>query len=383
MPDFPLFPRLPAATVAVGLACATPLTAQILYDIVDLGTLNEHESTVEGINNSGQVAGTFTDENFDEHAYRYDADTDTMIDLGTLGGTEAEAYDINNNGEIVGQADTSDYGEPYHAFLYSNGNMIDLGTLSGDEDSRARAINDQGDLIGSSSNSYGYGPEIYRPSGGPMIALDDQFYTSDINNNRVIAGGYNTDDGLKAAIRTPDGTITTLPGFVAVTSGDTANAINDDGVVVGWARNVDNDRHAFVYENGTMTDLGTPDGFSGETYTSYAYDINAAGEIVGYFDGDGFYYDPVSGTMTALTDVIDLENSVFDNIISAYGINDQGWIIGEAYTNSGDEHGFLLKPVSAVPEPTTSALGFGAIAGLLVLIRRRRTGLVFSAAARQ
>jgi probable HAF family extracellular repeat protein len=51
-----------------------------------------------------------------------------------------------------------------------------------------------------------------------------------------------------------------------------ANAINDQGRVVGWSETRSGNTHAFLWQNGTMRDLGT---FGGST--SVAWDINRAG----------------------------------------------------------------------------------------------------------
>ena len=52
------------------------------------------------------------------------------------------------------------------------------------------------------------------------------------------------------------------------------NAINDHGQVVGMSKNASGDRRAFLYENGTMMDLGISS-FDG------AKAINNRGQIVG------------------------------------------------------------------------------------------------------
>ena len=56
-----------------------------------------------------------------------------------------------------------------------------------------------------------------------------------------------------------------------------ANAINNKGQIIGWSSNMYNERHAFLYENGTMKDLGTLEGVHSD-----ATDINESGTIVGH-----------------------------------------------------------------------------------------------------
>jgi hypothetical protein len=83
-----------------------------------------------------------------------------------------------------------------------------------------------------------------------------------------------------------------------------------------------------------------------------AFGINAAGQIVGEYDGHGFL--DVSGSFTT----IDVPGA---SSTGAHGINGAGQIVG-VYTDSGGAHGFLA---TAVPEPSALALlGTGAV-GLL------------------
>jgi probable HAF family extracellular repeat protein len=65
--------------------------------------------------------------------------------LGTLGGRESRAYAINQGGQIVGTAQNA--GGVWRAFLWENGQMRDLGT-TGPPHSEAVAINDQGVVTG-------------------------------------------------------------------------------------------------------------------------------------------------------------------------------------------------------------------------------------------
>ncbi|HET7552439.1 MAG TPA: hypothetical protein VFK04_14210 [Gemmatimonadaceae bacterium] len=76
--------------------------------------------------------------------------------------------------------------------------------------------------------------------------------------------------------RTPRSITITNLGSLGGTLGGEASAINSAGQIVGYSYTSDGDPHAFLWENGVMTDLGTLGGRS-----SFATDINEAGEIVG------------------------------------------------------------------------------------------------------
>lgn len=108
-----------------------------------------------------------------------------------------------------------------------------------------------------------------------------------------------------------------------------ANSINYSGQIVG-----NSGPHAFLYDNGKITDLGTLGG-----PTSYAYGVNLQTQIVGYADtavGTTHAFLSDHGTMTDLG-TLGGANSY------AYGINDLGQIVGQAQTATGSYHAFLFQ----------------------------------------
>ena len=151
--------------------------------------------------------------------------------------------------------------------------ITDLGAFLGTTSSYGGALNSQGQVIVSAEN----GPFLYD---GKLHDLSDIGSVSDLNDKGQLMGDFSL------------------------------------GTII----------HAFFYD-GTKYDLGT----LGGNFT-YAYGMNASGQITGYsqtsnFDDDIFLYD---GTMHDL------------GVGKGQGINDKGWITGEkVFTPDLAFHAFL------------------------------------------
>ena len=191
---------------------------------------------------------------------------------------------------------------------------------------------------------------------------------TDINDNGQVVGYAQTSDGnSRDAFLYSNGTMTDL-GALPTGSNPAAFkcSINASGQVVGTLPN----GHAFLYSNGTRTDLGTVPGYS----QSIPTDINDNGQVVGNAEPDGYYpFLYSNGMMVDLNSLIDPASGW--TLDSATAINDSGQIVGWGDNSLGQGHAFLLTPVALVPEPSTLVLLLMGAIALAGYPWRRRAGI--------
>jgi probable HAF family extracellular repeat protein len=321
-------PATPSASEGITQAAAGPY-----YVATRLST---RPGTAYGINKLGEVVGAYVRVNTSEpHAFLWDGGV--FRDIGTLGGSRAEAFAINNAGQVVGGSYLSGDVES-HAFLWQNGVIRDLGTLGG-ATSSATGINSLGQVVGSSTQAPGSTHRAFLWQGGTMRELagleDPSSSAVGIDNNSRVAGNRGgpesgTDNRgfwWKAGAVSPLGTLGGSTSF--------ANAISEEGKVVGWSTKSAGNTHGFVWRSGVMTDLRT----LGGSYSA-AFGINGLGQIVGESQ-------PSSG---APLHAFFWQNGVMSDLGkgSARGINGNGWIVGA----QPDLAKCLSSPVPTLWRPT-------------------------------
>jgi probable HAF family extracellular repeat protein len=121
-----------------------------------------------------------------------------------------------------------------------------------------------------------------------------------------------------------------------------ALALNDLGQVVGHGQTKNGERHAFLYSNGSLTNLGTLPG----GHQSFAYGINNAGDVVGSAEAAQGGLRAVlyrSGKILDLNALVPAQSRWV--LTEARAINASGQIVGTGIID-GSERAFLLTPVS-------------------------------------
>ena len=300
------------------------------------------------------------------------AATDTVCP-GFSAGTVSNPYAINGAGAVVGDAVVQSNGVlARHAFWWDGSTCHDLQNLTGAVTSLGRGMSDYGRVVGSFRRSISgldqaYLAFFFGAGAITMTSLEGALgnpYSSnalDVNNLDQIVGyrqmtstsyarGYVLQMAGAGWIFTDVGV---LPGGVY----SSANAINDNGVVVGQGSTTVNGTfatHAFSFRDangngvsdpGELVDLDTSGGTN-----SNALGVNSVGIVVGNIGVPGFYYTSsaravvfVNGTVVDLNNMIPAGSGLFLEV--ANGINDGGQIVGYARDGAGNRHAFRLDPV--------------------------------------
>jgi len=215
-----------------------------------------------------------------------------------LGGNNSKARNVNESGEVVGDSTAADFYT--HGFRWTSGAMTDLGSLYPNH-SYARGINSSGHVVGTSLESV------------------------TVNSSR------------SHAFLWIDGTLTELGGLGG--SGTGASAINDLDEIVGGALTPGNEPRAVLWRNGAILDLNTVIPAGSGWQLQAATGINNRGQIAGF------------GYLAGLQRAFLLDNGVVTDLGTlpggfysrATGINEDGWVVGRSSKPGGDDHGVLWR----------------------------------------
>lgn len=306
----------------------------VRYRVINLGTIGGTSSAGNGINDLGWITGASNlkgDQNEEATLWAYGL----KVPLGTLGGPNSAVLfpSKSNTGAIAGVSETSatdPLGEEWSCsaffpsvtghicvgFVWKFGAMSPLPTLGGNN-GFAAGINDQGQVVGWAENA------VHDPT----------------------CNGRHQVLQFEAVIWGPDGQIQQqLPPFPGDPDG-AAVAINNNGQVVGISGTCDqavgrfSAKHAVLWQNGIITDLGNLGGAAWNTPDA----INNRGQIVGFSDlpGDADGSPNFHAVLWTNNEpqcgghCLDLGTLSGDILSEATGINNLGQIVGVSIGANG------------------------------------------------
>ena len=332
------------------IAFASAASAQNRYQITRIPTPSGANSAALGINNRGEVVG-YSFQGEDYQAFLYSSSDQSMTDVGSLGGKVNAACAINDSGQVTGYS--QDENGNLLAFLFSRSQPIaSLGTLQNAATSEAFGINNSGAVVGDGQS----GEQNHRPvlfSNGSVQDLGlagsnepDALETAyAINDSGQIVGRHGAGNNTFHAFLYANGNTTdfaTLGG-----ANGEALAINKKGQVVGDSDTANGPAHAFLFDHSQLKDLGTLPGLDN---ASYARAINNSGDIVGESDSadQKRAFLSTKGQLVELDKVAEnLSDAGFSSLDVAYGINDQGLIVGYGTTSDNLTAAFVAVPEGA------------------------------------
>ncbi len=228
-----------------------------------------------------------------------------MAHLPTLGGHNGYANQINSSGQAVGYAEnnTKDSACPapqvleFKPVIWQNGQAHPFPTFPGDPEGIALGINDNGQAVGASGDCAAFNPNTLvdlQPvhallwEQGRMINLGDLGGSAAnnmafaINNEGQAVGSSDLagDTTFHAFLWSQSTRMQDL-GTLAGDFASSANGLNDRGEVVGVSLDASFNPRAFLWRNGTMTDLNTLIPAGSPLYLLTGCSINYSRVIVG------------------------------------------------------------------------------------------------------
>ena len=218
-----------------------------------------------------------------------------MSALPTLGGNNGEASSVNNHGQIVGMAENGAVdascspGTTNNMIqlpaMWEHGQVQALPTVEGDPDGFAFWINNNGQAVGFSGTCSGALHAISWENGNATLLPDlkNNGMAWALNDGGQIVGEVGSADGSTETGAVWQNNKLTVLGLLPGDFGGIAFGNNNKGQVVGgnWNSPGFDWSHAWIWQNGVMTDLNKLFPRDSNLYATFAAKINDSGQIGG------------------------------------------------------------------------------------------------------
>ncbi len=285
---------------ALGLA-ARPAHADYNFSTISNPSTG-YGTYVTGINNTGQIVGTYIDASYVSHGFLSTSGGFTAI-KDPDGSINTAPAGINASGQIVGYYYDAHY--KAHGFLLSAGRITTIDGPDPAYGTYVTGINDAGQVVGYCQNL----------RGEAFGFLDSAGTFTPINDPDAATGAY--------------------------AAGTYATGINNSGQIVGYYSSMDGHTHGFLK---TATDFKTVIAPQGSDGTTHVYGINDAGQMVGTylagtFSDHGFL--DTGGRFTTIDGPVPYQITAA-NGTQIKGINNVGQIVGTY--NDNTTQSFLATP---------------------------------------
>ena len=237
---------------------------------------------VTGVTASGAIVVNFNDATGMAHCVSISGSTVTKIvdpnEVGTGSGKGTSCWGINNSGEIVGSYSAEVWG---NGFTYTNGVYTDVIVPGATAGTTSYGLNSAGDIVGAFADNVGQHGFLYPVTTNTFTTLNIPGATA------TLAVGINDSDEITfewvnatfvysgAILKSRTYTILNVPGMTQ----SKARGINVHGWISFDAQDTTGAWHGFLYKNGVFTQYDVANAAN-----TYGFGINSSGVLVGGYN---------------------------------------------------------------------------------------------------
>jgi hypothetical protein len=267
MPPFVKF----ASIAAISSVLASPALATTKWAYVIIAVPSASSTVVNAINATATIAGCYYDSSNNQYAFTFSNYVYTK--LSPPGGTAACATSVAADGTVVGTFLTNSGN--YAGFTYKGGTYTTVAPFN--ESDTVSAISANGIIAGNAESYFGDIATFTVTNGVAKTVFSQGYYATPVavNNAGAVLGNFTTASDAQEGflVSGPSTSLITLPNGSAVH----AAGLNNSNLAVGsFTYSPDKSTRGFTYSKGAITEVLAP-GNSQTTFTG----VNDNGIIIG------------------------------------------------------------------------------------------------------